>query len=97
MGNCGHNFFPATIRSEGAAIDEEEAAGLKGLICSSPDLRRLFSHVWVGGVRRVSKIEMISDNVNAAVDPDVKLVRTFSYQMTAPFDLTSIVDTIVAV
>lgn len=97
MGVCGYTMFPATIRGDGGAVDGEEAAGVKDLICAAPDLQRIFTHVWVGGVRRVSKIEMISDTVNDTVESDVKLVRTFTYSFSSPFDLLSIADTIVAV
>lgn len=97
MGVCGNTMFPATIRTNGEAITGEEAAGIKDLICSAPDLERNFTHIWVGGVRRVQQIEMISAAVNDTVDPDVKLVRTFSYNLSSPFDLLSIADSIVAV
>jgi hypothetical protein len=65
-------------------------------IVSANDLNRTLEWQEINGVRRVTKITMKSASVNLAhgLDPNARIERVFTYQVAYPFDLVSIIDTL---
>lgn len=66
------------------------------LLCSD-DVERYLTWAEIDGVRRITKIEWVSDSIDTQEGATVKLTRTFTYQGADPFDLVSIDDVLTVV
>lgn len=66
------------------------------LLCAD-DVERYLTWAEIDGVRRITKIEWVSDSIDAEESATVKLTRTFTYQSVDPFDLVDISDELTVV
>lgn len=83
----------------GTDINLASLSEIKGEICCAFDMNKDFEWAEVNGVRRVVKITMQSASVNIkhGLNPNARIERLFSYQSVYPFDLVSIIDTLILV
>jgi hypothetical protein len=70
---------------------------LKCEICCAYDMNKIYTWTFVNGVRKVFRIQMSSVFVNTKHGVNAHINRDFSYQVVYPFDLISIIDTLILV
>jgi hypothetical protein len=83
--------------TDGAGSEPLNNDYLKCEICCAYDMQKLFTWTFVNGVRKVSKIAMSSAFVNTKHSINGIVDRDFVYQAAYPFDLVSIIDTLILV
>lgn len=71
-----------------------EDASVKSQILCADDLKKEFEWTEINGVRRVTKITFSSAAYNVQTSTTTTIERTFTYQGSAPFDLTQILDVV---
>lgn len=65
---------------------------IKELILCAPDVVRAYTWATVAGVRKVTEIVFTSASVDTETGNTNVLTRTYTYDLSAPFDLLSEVD-----
>lgn len=72
---------------------------IKCEICCAYDMNKSYTWAFVNGIRKVSVITMKSAFVNTkhGLGANARVERHFTYQAVYPFDLVSIVDTLLLV
>jgi hypothetical protein len=88
-------FYHTTVNNGQQSVGEVSLDCIKCEIMCAYDTVKDFTWTFVNGARRVFKIEFSSSLINAKYGLNAKVVRDFSYMGSAPFDLTSITDTLV--
>lgn len=83
--------------SSGGETPDPNYDSLKCEICCAYDMTKLYTWTFINGIRRVLKIRMSSVFVNTKHGITAHVDRDFSYQAVYPFDLISVIDTLIMV